>query len=152
MIAGFRGEYSFLSNFHPFERPLVFEGISYKTVEHFYVAMKTKNKRIRKLVALHPSKGLKEFGRNITLRDDWEDVKVSFMLQALRWKFSKYNPTLRRKLVFTKDEYLREDNTWRDTFWGFCVKTCRGKNNLGKLLMQIRSEILEERKLLRAKR
>jgi predicted NAD-dependent protein-ADP-ribosyltransferase YbiA (DUF1768 family) len=35
---------------------------------------------------------------------------------------------------------LIEENTWGDTFWGICKG--QGENHLGRLLMQIRDELL----------
>lgn len=140
---GFREEYSFLSNFTYLEKPLCGDGLSFPTVEHFYQAMKTKDKSLRKVISEHPSKGLKKFVReNVTLRDDWDDIKLSVMEYGLRWKFSDNNPILKRKLLATKGVELVELNYWNDIFFGVCLKTGEGENHLGKLLMKIREEIL----------
>jgi predicted NAD-dependent protein-ADP-ribosyltransferase YbiA (DUF1768 family) len=40
-------------------------------------------------------------------------------------------------LVSTDDRELIEGNTWGDTYWGVCGG--RGKNMLGKLLMEVRT-------------
>jgi predicted NAD-dependent protein-ADP-ribosyltransferase YbiA (DUF1768 family) len=42
-------------------------------------------------------------------------------------------------LLETKDATLIEGNTWGDQYWGVCAGV--GENHLGKLLMQIRSEL-----------
>ena len=144
---GFKEEYSFLSNFTYFEKPLIGEGLSFPSNEHFYVAMKTKDKSIRHQVAEHPSKGLKKFGNSFPLRDDWEDIKLSVMEYGLRWKFSKNNPNLRKKLIATEGVDLIEYNYWRDVFWGVSLQSGEGENHLGKLLMKIREEIIEEEKI-----
>ena len=140
---GFREEYSFLSNFTYLEKPLCGDGLSFPTVEHFYQAMKTKDEALRKVISEHPSKGLKKFVlENITIRDDWEDIKLSVMEYGLRWKFSDNNPMLKGKLLATKGVELVEMNYWRDIFWGVSLQTGEGENHLGKLLMKIREEIL----------
>lgn len=76
MIEQFQGEYRWLSNFWYFEKPLEYLGLYYPTNEHFYVAMKTTDKEIRKLVAEHPLKGIKGYGKKIQVREDWGDIKL----------------------------------------------------------------------------
>jgi ribA/ribD-fused uncharacterized protein len=140
MITEFRGEYSFLSNFTYFDKPLNFQGINYKTNEHFYIAMKTKDVDKRFEVSMHPSKGLKKFGRTLKLRADWEDIKLKVMNYGLEYKFSILNPKLRSKLLATKDLHIQEGNYWNDKYWGVCLKTGEGENHLGRLLMKVRAD------------
>lgn len=137
---GFRDEYVFLSNFTYLERPLTGEGLSFPTVEHFYQAMKTKDKSLRKVISEHPSKGLKKFIKTIPLREDWDEIKLAVMEYGLRWKFSSHNPVLKGKLLSTKGIELIENNYWHDTFWGVSIQSGEGENQLGKLLMKIRDE------------
>ncbi len=144
MIEGFQKEYRWLSNFWFFGKPMQYQGMKFPTNEHFYVAMKTKDVSIRKQVSEHPLKGVKKFGQGITIREDWDDIKLNVMLYGLRYKFSKANPVLRQQLIATGDKGLVESNWWGDDFWGFCLKTEQGENNLGKLLMQVREEIRNE--------
>lgn len=143
MITEFQGDYRFLSNFWFFETPMKYQGMTFVTNEHFYVAMKTKDINLRREVADHSLKGLKKFGRSFTVRDDWESIKFDVMLYGLRYKFSKRNPFLRLQLLATEDEYIQEGNFWNDRIWGVCLKTGEGENNLGRLLMQVRDEIKE---------
>lgn len=143
-IESFRGEYNWLSNFCYFNKPMLYDGMSFPTNEHFYIAMKTLCKEKRLEVANHPAKGLKAFGRSLVIRDDWEGIKLDVMLFGLRYKFSNSNPALRDKLIATGDMYIQEGNYWNDKFWGYCLKTREGENNLGKLLMQVRNEIKEK--------
>lgn len=140
-IETFKGNYRFLSNFTYFDRPMSYGNLEFPTVEHFYVAMKTTDNILRKTISNHPIKGLKQLGSGITLRDDWESIKLDVMLYALRYKFSNKNPRLRKLLLDTNDLYIQEGNWWEDKFWGYCFKTEVGENNLGKLLMQVREEI-----------
>ena len=46
------------------------------------------------------------------------------------------NKDLKKKLLSTENVILVEGNTWNDTFWGVCKG--KGKNNLGKILMNVR--------------
>lgn len=142
MIEAFRGEYSFLSNFAYFNKPMRYGDLVFTTNEHFYVAMKTLDTEKRFEVSKHPAKGLKKFGNTLTLRGDWDLNKLDVMEYGLRYKFSEYNPELRQKLINTGDLHIQEGNYWGDKFWGVCLKTGEGDNHLGKLLMKIREEML----------
>lgn len=136
MIDSFQGEHRWLSNFWP--AVVLFEGETYPSVEHAYVAAKTLDLELRREIRTVNSPGsVKRIGRGITLRPDWEAVKLEVMEHLLREKFK--DPTLRSQLIATADQELVEGNHWGDTFWGVCRGV--GQNNLGRLLMKIRSEV-----------
>ena len=143
---GFREEYSFLSNFTDFDKPMRYQGIDFPTNEHFYQAMKFLNLEQRRFVSQHPKKGLKKFvtKHKYLWRKDWDEIKLKVMEYGLRYKFSDSNPILKRKLIETGNVTLIEYNWWHDKFWGVSLKDGEGENNLGKLLMDIRKEINEE--------
>lgn len=67
-------------------------------------------------------------------------MKLGVMEEIIRAKFVQ-NPDLRQKLVDTGDLELMEGNYWHDTFWGVDCKSGKGKNHLGIILMQIRTEL-----------
>jgi len=134
VIDNFRDEYLFLSNFYATEICLL--GLTYKNAEAAFQAQKTLDPFLRKqFCGLDPS-AAKAIGRTLPLRSDWEDVKVDIMKSVLEIKFS--NPFLEKELMKTKQEILVEGNNWGDTFWGVCGG--KGKNMLGKLLMEIREK------------
>ena len=140
VIDKFIGDYAFLSNFEPCY--IYYEDFIFYSVENAYQASKCKNKEdIVRFLGIPPGKA-KRLGRTVSLRDDWEDVKVSLMKGFLRQKF--FDPKLRNKLLATEGYELIEGNWWNDTFWGVC--NGKGENQLGKLLMQIREDIQEGRK------
>ena len=60
------------------------------------------------------------------------------MLELVRDKFTG-NYALKAQLLATEDEHLEEGNWWGDRYWGTCEGV--GENHLGKILMQVRSEI-----------
>lgn len=142
MIGPFRGEYRFLSNFWP--EPAR-GGL---TNEHFFQAEKSFDPEERAFVmrASNPREAKKR-GRMITLREDWDAVKDSIMLSGLRNKFY-LDAELRAALLATGDTYIAEVNTWGDQYWGVeeiyvpipDTREYIGKNMLGILLMQVRSE------------
>ena len=134
-IAGFKGEYRWLSNFWPVE--ITYEGVVFPSTECAYQAAKTIDaEERRKIAAMTPGEA-KKYSRRMKIRSNWVDVKLSIMEQLLRLKFAI--PELRQKLIDTGDVYLEETNTWGDVYFG--VYKGVGENHLGKLLMKIRSEI-----------
>ena len=134
VIDRFFGEYRFLSNFWLID--VEFEGIIYPSVEHAYVAAKTLDQRLRAKIATVAKPGdVKKIGRMLELRPDWESVKLEIMRSLLLNKF--LHPELAQKLISTGDAELIEGNTWGDIYWGVC--NGKGENNLGKLLMGLRS-------------
>lgn len=139
MINEFVGEYRFLSNFYP--AIVEMDGEIYPTVEHAYQAAKTTIQKIRSQIRSKSTPGgAKRLGDNrkfVTLRPDWEYIRVSTMENLVRQKFQ--NQDLKAMLVATGDQELVEGNSWNDTFWGVCRGV--GDNNLGKILMKIRSEL-----------
>lgn len=136
-IDSFSGEYRFLSNFWPSEVEL--DSVLFPTVEHAYQAAKTLDKFERlEVLECNTPKHARTKGRKVTVRSDWEDVKIDIMTSLVRQKFTKHED-LKEKLLATKNCELIEENYWGDTFWGVCKE--EGKNNLGKILMKIREEI-----------
>lgn len=146
VINKFNGDFDFLSNF--FASPIRYEGMVYPTVEHAFQAAKTMDMAKRREIAGLPTPGAaKRAGRQVTLRPDWEEVKVDVMETLLREKFS--NPHLNFCLRITDGHFLEEGNNWCDNFWGVCrCPRCNGngRNQLGKLLMKIRAEAIEAKR------
>lgn len=133
IIDNFHGEYRWLSNFWPVK--VVLDGRTYPSVEAAYQAAKTVSPQERKpFEKMNPFEA-KKAGRRITLRRDWDQVKLGVMRSLLEQKFSP-GGELHKMLLSTKPHTLIEGNTWNDTFWGVCRG--RGNNHLGKLLMEIR--------------
>jgi ribA/ribD-fused uncharacterized protein len=109
------------------------------TVEHSFAASKTLDAFERLEIAGQTTPGrAKRRGRKVELRPDWEDVKLTVMLILIRDKFTRH-PELTEKLLDTGDQELVEGNWWNDTFWGVCKGV--GENHLGRILMQVRSEL-----------
>lgn len=140
-IDKFDGVYRFLSNFHPCT--IKFEGKEYWTVEHAYQAAKTLDNKQREWVQQASSPGLaKRRGRRVDIRQDWDKIKIQIMMKLVLNKFQ--NPKLRDRLLATGDAELVEGNSWGDTFWG--VSRGRGKNYLGRILMQVRQHLKKGRR------
>lgn len=133
-------KYDFLSNFHPAR--ITYEGLEWKTTEHAYQAMKSRDPADWKYIqrASTPGKAKMLGKTRLQMRPDWDTIKYDIMLDLLRLKFKI--PALRKKLLDTGDAKLIEGNTWNDTCWGVCEGV--GANNLGRSLMLVRAEIRVE--------
>lgn len=162
MIERFWEQYRWLSNF--WEVEIEFDGITYPSVEHYYVAMKVDkpqkikleiNKKLADVymdiqqLREHISKidtasKVKKFGQEqISVRKDWDDLKISVMKYGLEQKYSQ--EPFRTKLIETGNEYIQEGNVWNDTHWGVNLDTGEGKNILGKMIMKIREDLLKDK-------
>lgn len=93
--------------------------------------------RIRKAPSAHEAFQIAQDARSMR-RHDWDTVKVDVMRELLRAKVAQHE-YVRRKLLGTGDRELVE-NSWRDDFWGWGPNR-DGQNMLGKLWMEIRSEL-----------
>jgi ribA/ribD-fused uncharacterized protein len=131
----FSGKFRFLSNFYPCI--VMLDGVAYASVEHAYQAAKTFDLRERWEIRQMPTAGkAKRRGSKVTLRPDWDEVKVSIMRDLVRQKFSR--PELRDQLRAVKGPIV-EGNNWGDTFWGVCNGV--GTNWLGRILEEVRDEV-----------
>lgn len=137
-ITTFFGTYRWLSNFYACS--IRYDGMTYPSVEHAYQASKTLHIPQRRMIRALTSPGqAKRAGRRVTVRPDWDQVRVGVMRGLLRQKFAL--PYFAQKLLATGDALIKESNTWGDTFWGVDSRTGEGQNMLGKLLMEIREEL-----------
>lgn len=136
VIDSFRDDYFFLSNF--FLCNITIGGITYGSAEAAFQAQKVLDDEEKKrFIDITPLQA-KRLGKKVELRKDWEEVKVNIMKEVVRCKFFQ-NLNLAEKLLQTGDAELIEGNKWRDYFWGMC--NGKGKNNLGKILMEVREEV-----------
>lgn len=130
-------EYGFLSNFS--HHPIIVNGKTYKSCEHYYQAMKTTNEDDHELVrTAQSSKKSKEIAYTLEMRPDWEEIKYDVMKTALRNKANQWD-FIKRRLIETGDTPLAE-NSPKDAIWGLGADG-NGKNLLGKAWMDIRAEI-----------
>jgi ribA/ribD-fused uncharacterized protein len=159
MIDLFVEENRFLSNFFPAQT--TFDGMIFPSSEHAFQAVKSVDRitRIRFQDPKMPAIAAKRQGKLLAIRSDWEEIKETVMLTVVRSKFSR--PELGNLLLATGDQALVEGNRWHDNVWGDCncleaedskfgkKESCRepGKNLLGKILMQVRTELAAQRSL-----
>ena len=132
-------EYGCFSNFASY--PIKIDGFVWPTSEHYFQAQKfeksSHQKEIRKtkspMIAARMGRDRKK-----KLREDWESVKDSIMLKAVREKF-KQHKDIQEILLSTGDAKLVEHTT-NDHYWGDGGNGS-GKNRLGQILMQVREEL-----------
>lgn len=147
-ITLFREEYRFLSNFH--QCPFVYQGLTYPNAEAAFQAQKCSNEedKVNYTLQKNPVR-VKQMGKKEpTLPKDWDSISYDIMSDILHAKFSV--PELAEKLIATGEAYLEEGNHWHDNRWGKCTcKKCSAKesqNHLGKILMEIRTELQNKSK------
>ena len=143
-IDSFKGAHDFLSNFYQW--PVAYEGITYPSVEHAYQAAKTIDLVERDKIQKADTAGkAKRLGKTVTMRQNWEKIKIAVMYNLLQQKFNSF--ALSKQLLNTYNDTLIEGNNWGDTFWG-CTQDDDGKwageNHLGKLLMRVRDDLQRE--------
>lgn len=133
-IRGFDGKYRFLSNFANI--PVEYNGFHYLNAEAAFHAQKCLS-RAKEFVGLNPSQA-KRLGRQVPLRQDWEQVKEAIMYEIVTAKFAQ-NLDAREKLLDTGYSRLYEENNWGDKTWG--VVNGKGMNLLGIILEDVRDEL-----------
>ncbi|CAI8613268.1 unnamed protein product [Vicia faba] len=149
--------YGALSNFspHPIQMPDENgDSVTWLSVQHYYQAHKfvgvddtAARDCIERIKSSKSPEEAARIGRSMQkqhpdlIRPDWDNVKIDVMYAALKCKFSTY-PRLSSMLVSTAGSVLVEASP-HDLFWGG-GREGEGLNYLGRLLMKLRSEFVEE--------
>jgi ribA/ribD-fused uncharacterized protein len=147
-IDQFHGQYRWLSNFWPCY--IVYHDVLYPTVEHAYQAAKVKSPELKiKIKDCATPAEAKDFFQSHGIKPApglTVPKKLAIMEELLKIKFSGKDPLLTRALMHTGDAEIIEGNNWNDTFWGVCNGV--GENNLGSLLMKVRSELMMQKQVI----
>lgn len=141
-IRGYRGSYSWLSNFY--SCTFVMSDEEFCCSEQGYMWLKSDDTMYRRAIMAerHPGR-IKKLGRSAILPYDWDDVgRYAAMYKVLSAKFS--TQSMRKLLLDTEFAYLEETNFHGDTHWGTSGVTGHGKNHLGRLQMCVRTELFEK--------
>ena len=133
--------YGCFSNFS--RHHIVVDGKRWRTVEHYFQAMKfphepDRQKRIQQASTPKEAKRI-AWKKPARVPKEWDRMRLQIMLTALRAKFEQH-AELRETLLSTESETLVE-HTSRDSYWGDGGRPGRGANKLGILLMQVRDEL-----------
>ena len=139
MIKEFQGEFRWLSNFAPCI--IVLNDIEYPSVEHAYMSAKSDDPAWKHYCSkLNVTAGeVKRASRGVKLVDGWNNKKLDIMTECIKQKFNQ--EPYKSKLIDTGDQHIQEGNMWDDKYWGVCLKTNKGENHLGELIMMVRDEI-----------
>jgi ribA/ribD-fused uncharacterized protein len=132
-------KYGFLANY--FMADMIIDGITYRSVEHYYQSKKTPDPRQEEAIRNAPScDAAKKLGNHpdLILYDDWNTRKTAVMKGALEEKFNQHQE-LAEMLLDTGDAILME-NSAEDYFWGIGADGS-GKSMLGELLMELRNRL-----------
>ena len=141
-IGFFPREFFCLDNYSAFK--IEYEGVVYGTVEEAYQAAAFKGvaddvaEQIRQAKSPYDAKHISRANTD-KKRPDWDTMKLVVMEELLREKV-KQHPYVREMLIKSKDYPIVEDSP-KDTYWGLGPNR-DGANNMGKLWMKLRSEIL----------
>ena len=138
------GPWGCFSNFSPHE--FCIAGARYKTVEHYFQAAKFVDTDDRWPISILKAKTPKlaaEMGRSREHRiaPAWDSQKNDVMYRALIAKFSQNRDCL-VTLLSTGTATIIESSQ-KDYYWGEGGDGS-GKNMLGKLLMKLRAEMIDE--------
>lgn len=144
MITSFREEYAWASNMYT-GQPIHLGNLTFTCVEAMFQGFKD----LTRIGDFQNISGVtaKQLGKQVTLRPDWEQVKIPIMVMCIRCKFTQ-DLHLKKKLMDTQDAILVEGNDWHDNTWGKCAcQACsniQGQNYLGRILMKVRKELLQD--------
>lgn len=129
-------------------------GKSWPTSEHYFQAMKFigPNQNIQEIIRTAPTArdvfdlaNSKNGTYKNLIRADWDLVKDDIMLEVIRAKFSQ-DDNFKKLLLSTGSRELIEASPV-DAYWGYGPDK-KGKNMLGKILMQVRNELDTDLKVL----
>lgn len=73
------------------------------------------------------------------MRSDWHEARIEAMTEIIRAKFAQHEDA-KKILLKTANKKIIE-NSPIDDYWG-CGSDGKGENNMGKILMQVRDEIV----------
>lgn len=137
-IKEFQGEYRWLSNFSPCV--IVLDGVEYKSVEHAYMSARSDTPGWKEFCKNTESPfTVKNQAKKVSDVEGWSNKKLSVMLECLVQKYNQ--EPYKTKLIETGDMDIQEGNAWKDVFWGVDLKTGKGKNHLGIMIMNIRRDL-----------
>lgn len=153
-IRELQGDHRWLSNFWPAELRVELFGVRgvwpssenlYQAAKLFYTDLPDSEQRelAAELLVATPGKA-KKIGAELQTNGLWEEQKIPVMRAILAIKFQT-NEDLYHRLADLDGVLIEEGNSWGDRFWGVDGESREGQNHLGKILMELASELSQER-------
>ena len=139
-----------------YRRQIEFEGEKFATSEHAYQAAKARKPEVRKWLMEAPSPALLAMAAHglyvWDISSDWSKIKFDRMKRVLQAKFTQHED-LKQLLLSTGTARLVESATVDNSvnrLWGEVNGV--GKNKLGELLMEVRTELMAAAEPVKTKR
>jgi ribA/ribD-fused uncharacterized protein len=130
-----------------FRRSIEFDGRVFPTAEHAYQAGKARKEEVKEWILSAPTPGLVAMAAHGLYTWDivanWSQIKYERMRQVLRAKFAQHDD-LRQLLLSTGNARIVEAGRVANVVnctWG--EVNGKGKNMLGVLLMELRTELVK---------
>ncbi len=133
-------EFYIFSNFSSFT--VEYEGYLWPTAEYAYQASKfIDNSIIDQIKKSKSSHDAFKIARNNQdkVKSNWLDIRVFVMENIVRAKLSQHEYVMKKLLETSNREIV--ENSHRDDFWGWGPNK-DGQNQLGKIWMKLRDEII----------
>ena len=146
------GPYGWMGNMAPY--PITFEGKVWRTSEALFQGMRFDDEVIKEIIRKEKSpmgakmKAKKYSDQMVVV--PMSELDVEQMKKCVRMKFDQH-PKLKKELMKTKGVFIYEDignrNGERHKFWGakkISENEGDGHNMMGRILMELRDELLRE--------
>lgn len=139
-----KGEWAGLSNFS--DHPVVYIEGAFKSSEHAFQAekfRKTAPHMYFEIMATETPADAKKLGKtkSAPIDPNWDEIRTSVMAEIVTAKADQ-NKGFRDLLLKTNQNKITEKSP-SDAFWG-TGKDGKGKDHMGKILMQVRDELLKD--------
>ena len=121
------------------------EGKVWPSVEHYFQGMKfTDDARQEQIRAAASPQQARKLGRkrHKSFRSDWKQVRETVITRGVYTR-CRTHPELTEELLATGDQKIVENSNF-DYFWG-CGRDRRGRNAYGRVLMNVRAKLGEEK-------
>jgi len=146
-IDNFSGYFEFLHN--NYLTPVLYDGMLFPSATHAFQASRSSDERTRKAILNAESLlVVLKIAKRIEEPDNWKLRRLKVMEHIVRDKFrrsrelqEKLKATGNRDIVMTYD-----DENESNQYWG--VVNNKGQNQLGRIIMRIRSDLRENQELL----
>lgn len=123
------------------------EDLYWPTLEHYYQAMKFADPDYRQEIRLcETAKLANELGhaRKPKRQKDWKKNRVIMMIRGMYIKCRTHEEVAQRLLQTGNDKLM--ENSQYDYYWG-CGRDRLGHNHYGKVLMNVRNKLNEEKQV-----